>query len=137
VGYLFSATAILIGVVSVVQFAIKFGLPIPPILSSWIQLLALMDSSRWQLGLRAIASSLLAFATARSLMIQDERNATSNKATASQHRRNRAYQLTLAKAAAEAGHAANVTRFCEKVHAVLSAEHLAWILSPPGPAAPA
>jgi hypothetical protein len=96
-----------------------------------------MDSSRWQLGLGAIASSLLAFASARSLMDQDERNASSYKATTSLLRRIRADDLPGAEAAAEAGHVADVTRFCEKVQAVLSAEHLTWILSPPAPLAPA
>jgi hypothetical protein len=133
VGYLLSGIAILIGLVSAVHFAIKFGLPIPPLLAGWTQWLAFTDSSRWQLGLGAIASSLLAFASARSLMDQDERNASSYKATASLLRRIRSDDLTSAEAAAKAGHTATVTGFCEKVQAVLSAEHLAWILSPPAP----
>jgi hypothetical protein len=89
------------------------------------------ESGRWQLGLGTMASSLLAFASARSFMDQDDRNASCYELAAAELDRLLASDWEKAAAAAGEGKAGDVIAFCERVQSVLSAEHLAWIFARP------
>lgn len=130
-GYLLSAGSVLIGLALLSKLAAEFNLPLPPMIGTAAEWLLLPESGRWQLGLGTIASSVLAYASARSLMDQDDRNASSYLATAALVGELSRTELSDAQAAADAGDSAKVEAFCEKVQTLLSIEHLAWTLRQP------
>ncbi len=81
---------------------------------------------RWQLGLNTFASSLLAYASARMLMNQDERNAALYA-----HSGRRLDELKAAEGeevalAARAGDGDRVLRYARAVQSILDADHQAW-----------
>lgn len=129
-GYVLLAVAVLLGLVGLSNLAARFQLPLPP-LDAAMQFLHLDQPERWQLGLGAMASSLLAFASARSFMDLDDRNASFYAMAAAELQRVRAADLANAEAAAASGNVAPVMAFCEKVQHILDAEHLAWVLARP------
>jgi hypothetical protein len=130
-GYTLSAISVLLGVAAIIILAGDLNFPVPKSIGDAARWLKLHEPGRWQLGLGAMASSVLAFASARSLMDQDDRNARCYAATAAHVERIRREGLAKAEAAAAAGRPEEVTDFCEKVQSVLSAEHLAWSLARP------
>ena len=130
-GYLLTAIAVLIGLAAAVNVLAGLGLSIPLWVSSASQWLLVPEHGRWQLGLGAMASSILAFASARSLMEQNQRNASSYAATTEMVERIKANELSMAQSAAAKGETGPVVTFCENVQRVLSAEHLAWTLHGP------
>ncbi len=130
VAYLLTGVSVVLGVIGLVNFAAELGFPLPRA-ASWFRSLAVPEAGRWQLGLGAMASSILAFASARSFMDQDDRNASCYELAAKELERLGANDLPRAEAAAREGRAGEVTAFCESVQTVLSAEHLAWIFSRP------
>jgi hypothetical protein len=132
--YLLTAVSILLGVAGLASFAAELGIAIP-LVSGRLQPLVVPDAGRWQLGLGTMASSLLAFAGARSLMDQDDRNAACYELAADELDRLIAAHWDSALAAAREGNSAEVIGFCERVQSVLSAEHLAWIFARPRDAA--
>jgi hypothetical protein len=128
--YLLTGVSILLALVGLASFAADVGFSIPHV-SNWLQWLAIPESGRWQLGLGTMASSLLAFASARSFMDQDDRNASCYELAAAELDRLLASDWEKAVAAARDGRAGDVIAFCERVQSVLSAEHLAWIFARP------
>lgn len=131
VGYLLAAVAVCLGVVGLANLADDLGFPPWPSVRTVVDWLLPYQPARWQLGLGAIASSILAFASARSFMDQDDRNASCYALAAAELQRIRTTDLPRAEAAAAAGNAADVMAFCEKVQAILDAEHLAWVYTRP------
>src|SRR5262249_5023454 len=130
--YLLLGISIILGLVGVINFAEEIGIRIP-YLTAAVQAYTLPESGRWQTGLGAMASSILAFASARTFMDQDDRNASCYELAAEELDRIKMDDLGNAEAAAKAGKVADVMTFCEKVQAVLSAEHSSWTFSrPPG-----
>jgi len=137
-GYLILAFAVCLGVAGLVSLAADMGLAVWPSVKTAIQRLLPHEHARWQLGLGAVASSILAFASARTFMDQDDRNAACYALTAEKLGNLRDRDLRSAEEAADSGRAAEVMAFCEAVQGILDAEHLAWRFArPPGvPIAP-
>ena len=132
VGYLLLTAALVLGFVGLANLAAELGWARSP-LKDALQTLPLSDTGRWQLGIGAIASSILAFASARSFMDQDDRNAACYALAAVELERIKRNDLPKAEAAAVGGNVADVLAFTEKVQAILDAEHLAWAFArPPG-----
>jgi hypothetical protein len=129
-GYLLLVTALLLGFAGLVNSAEGLGWSWPP-LTAAIKLIPLERPGAWQLGVGAIASNVLAFASARSFMDQDDRNASCYALAAQELEALERDELPKAKAAAVAGRFQDVQAFCEKVQSVLSAEHSAWTYSRP------
>jgi SMODS and SLOG-associating 2TM effector domain 3 len=131
VGYLLTAFAILFGLAALTKGWSNFGLPVwQPVLAAADWLLV-PDAHRWQLGLGTIASSVLAFASARSLMDQDERNATCYLVAAEQIKNVVDTALADADAAASRGDQDAVVAFADRIQKILDAENLAWIHARP------
>jgi hypothetical protein len=130
VGYVLLSISILLGIMGVVNFAAKIGLDIP-YLTEGVRALTVSSAARWQAGLGAMASSILAFASARSFMDQDDRNASSYELALEELERIKKRELSTVEAAARSGQFADVSAFCERIQAVLSAEHAAWIFVRP------
>jgi hypothetical protein len=129
VGYALLTAALFLGFVGIAHLATELGWW--PELKSTLQSLPLHEPGRWQLGLGAIASSILAFASARSFMDQDDRNASCYALAAVELERIKRNDLAKAEAAAAAGNVADVLAFAERVQTILDAEHLAWAFSRP------
>jgi hypothetical protein len=93
-------------------------------------ILALIDDPiRWQLGLNTMASALLAFASARSMIHQDDRNAALYRGTLADLDRVRGEQRQVVIAAAERGDEAMVAGYAREVQAILDADSRAWRLA--------
>ncbi len=135
-GYVLLAVAVVLGSVGIMNLATRIDWLWPPleIAMQWIRL---EHPERWQLGLGAMASSILAFASARSFMDLDDRNASFYANTAAQLRRLRSMDLVNAETAAAAGNVGEVLEFCEKVQTLLDTEHLAWTFTRPTETPPA
>jgi len=129
-GYMLLALAVFLGLVGLANLAGRLQMPWPS-LDAAMPWLRLEQPERWQLGLGAMASSILAFASARSFMDLDDRNASFYAMAAAELQRVRAAELADAEAAAASGNAAQVLAFCEKVQTILDAEHLAWMFARP------
>jgi uncharacterized membrane protein YidH (DUF202 family) len=118
--YAIIAAASLLGVVTLLR---GFGV-VGPALHPAIAWLSVEDASRWQLGATTIASGLLAYATARTLLDEDERKATLYKATAARLQQ-------IAGASGPGGglgsdaEAALMRQF-EAARAILQQEHAVW-----------
>jgi hypothetical protein len=130
-GYVLIGAAFIVGGVGLIQVAEAFGFVGFAALHGVASLFTASDLSRAQLGLGTMASSILAHATARSMLEQDERNAALYTLTA---RRLRAYlerNRGDVRARAAAGDLASVTAFYRGARQILEAEHTAWLLSRP------
>jgi hypothetical protein len=123
--YVLTTASVLLACTGLLAVAGDFGILWEP-LKDVAPHLQVKDAGRWQLGLGALASSVLAFASARTFLDQDERNAACYAATADQLDELVRTELADAEAAARAGQALPVLAVCEKVQSVLSAEHMAW-----------
>ena len=77
-GYLLILAAGILGIAAVVN---GLGVPLPAVLARTVDLLLLPDASRWQLGITTMASGILAHATSRGFMEEDERKAALYKVT--------------------------------------------------------
>jgi hypothetical protein len=86
----------------------------------------MQETGRWQLGLGVMSTSILAFASARSFMDQDDRHAELCELAAVQLELVKRESLTEADAAAAAGKAGPVVAFCDRIQDIMSAEHRAW-----------
>jgi hypothetical protein len=124
-GYLVLAVAVLIGAVGFVNLLARLDGA-----WSWIKALAqwipLEETGRWQLGLGVMSTSILAFASARSFMDQDDRHAVLCELADEHLEEVKRLELAKTEAAAAAGDATPVVAFCERVQGIMSAEHLAW-----------
>lgn len=112
--------------------ALAHGLGLP--VSGFVVLLGeiLADPIRWQLGLNTIASSLLAYASARAMVTQDERNAALYALTGRRLDDLRTPDRRAAvAAAASAGDGAAVLAYAQAAQAILDADHQAWVLNRP------
>ncbi|MBU6379225.1 MAG: hypothetical protein KJS95_11935 [Gammaproteobacteria bacterium] len=92
----------------------------------------LAEPTRWQIGLNTIASSLLAYASARAMVTQDERNAALYALTGQRldDLRTPARREAVATAAA-AGDGTAVIAYAEAAQSILDADHQAWMLNRP------
>jgi hypothetical protein len=108
----------------------------PDALASWLQLVD--EPARWQLGLGAIASALLAYASARTLMDQDERNAALYAHSLARLEALIGERGEAAAAAAAAGDGATVIDYARAAQTILDADYTAWQLHrpPDDPTAP-
>jgi len=113
----------------------NFGFAVPgglPELVKWLRSFDLGEPIRWQLGLNTAASALLAYASARAIITQDERNGALYRMTL--HRldgvRTKARREAVGTAAA-AGDGAAVLDYASEAQEILDADHLAWRLSRP------
>jgi uncharacterized protein DUF4231 len=134
-GYVLLAVAVALGSVGIINLAAR--LDWWPLIEIAMQWLRVEHPERWQLGLGAMASSILAFASARSFMDLDDRNASFYANTAAQLQRLRTTDLVDAEAAAAAANVSEVLEFCEKVQTLLDTEHLAWTFTRPAEPPPA
>jgi hypothetical protein len=123
-GYVILAVAVGIGVVGFAGLAATFGWSWLPIGTA--QWFPLEHSGRWQLGLGVMATSVLAFASARSFMDQDDRHAVLCELAAERLQDIGRQEMAEAEAAAASGDADTVVAFCQRVQSIMSAEHLAW-----------
>jgi hypothetical protein len=131
-GYLLSALALVLAGIGLINLAAEMGFTMGA-LTGWARRWAITESGRWQLGLGVIGSSVLAFASARTFMDQDERNASCYASVREKLESMERDELPAAEQAARGGKAADVMAFCEKVQTILDAEHLAWSFArPPG-----
>lgn len=113
-----------------VQFAIGWG--IQP--WSWVRALAAAvppEATRWQLGLGALASAALSFASAWTLINQDDRNASRYAATRAKLDAVIAEGRDAARSAAASDDRAAVLAFTDRVQAILDSEHSAWVAARP------
>lgn len=120
-----------LGAVSLLQLLESLGVVLPASLVMWTGLLSTLDLSRWQLGFGTMASSLLAHATARSMLDQDERNAALYWMTAKNIRQFLERELRPAQVKAATGDLVAVKEFYRGVRQILEAEHMAWFLNRP------
>ena len=124
-GYLILAVAVCVGVVGFIDLVAKFEWSWGPVATA-AQWFAFEHSGRWQLGLGVMATSILAFANARSFLDQDERHAVLCELAAERLQDIERAEMAEAEAAAASGEADAVVAFCQKVQGIMSAEHLAW-----------
>jgi hypothetical protein len=127
VGYVLLAVAVVPGLVGLADVAAKLQLQLP--METAIQSLRLEQPGRWQLGLGAMATSILAFARMRSFMDLDDRNASFYPIAAAELRRICSTDLAAAETAATRGSLVEVLAFCEAVQTAVDAEHLAWMVT--------
>ena len=94
--------------------------------------LVLEDPVRWQLCLNTMGSSLLAYASARAMITQDERNAALYRTTLARLDavQSDARPKRVAEAAAR-GDAAAVLAYAAETQAILEADHQVWMLNRP------
>ncbi len=127
VGYVLLAVAVVPGLAGFADVAAKLQLQLP--LEAAIQALRMEQPVRWQLGLGAMATSILAFVKMRSFMDLDDRNASFYPIAAAELQRIRATELAAVEAAAARGGLVEVLAFCEAVQTAVDAEHLAWMVT--------
>ena len=124
VGIAVSVGAATLAAVALLKYLAAEGF-LPPYLSS--SLLAWFpEPARWQHGLNATASSLLAFAGARFLTNEDLSSAVLYPWARAELARLVSADLKPAEAAAARGEAAVVEEFCARVQRILDTEHGVW-----------
>ena len=92
---------------------------------------------RWQLGLNTLASSLLAYASARTMMNQDERNAALYRHSGRRIDELKAAEGAEVEGAARRDDGGRVVQYARAAQSILDADHQAWRLhrplaNPPG-----
>lgn len=122
-GYLLILGAAILGIAALSSAA---GLPIPDAMRWLTDVLVLPESSRWQLGITTMASGLLAHATARSLMEEDERKAALYAITAKKLRRLVERDLTRVQAAAARGDESALQAYFKDARTIMEQEHAVW-----------
>ncbi|MBU1210091.1 MAG: TIR domain-containing protein [Alphaproteobacteria bacterium] len=93
-------------------------------LAPWLKLAE--EPVRWQLGLGTLASGLLAYASARTLIHQDERNAALYRHTGARLDELVAAEGKAAEDAAARGDGVAVIDYAQAAQAILDADHTAW-----------
>jgi hypothetical protein len=88
---------------------------------------AQIDDEKWLLSLGVMAAALFGFATSRSLMNLDERNALRYLATYDKLDTLVRTRLETARKHAAMGEAAEVRKFAQSAQDVMSAEHQEWL----------
>jgi hypothetical protein len=135
-GYLLMAVPVSFGAAGLIVLLGDLGWFMPALSEAARQIIP-PQHGRWQLGLGAMASSVLAFAAARSLMDQDDRIGACYQLMERRLQAIRTDDLPAAEAAAAAGDVETVRSFCARVQTILDAEHLSWSLAYPHKDAPA
>lgn len=130
-GYLLLALSVCLGAIGLMNLAEELGVSLWPSVKTAAQGLLPTNHGRWQLGLGAIASSILVFASARTFMDQNDRNAACYALAAEKLQHLKSAELPKAERAAQSGSYSDVRAFCEDVQRILDAEHLAWLFTPP------
>ena len=115
----------LLGLVALLNLAAAFGFTIP-ILSAVLPWLVVADVHRWHVGLDAMAASILAFASERSTVDRNTRNASYYALAAADLQQVKNAALKQAIEAAERGDDGVVIDFRNRVQNVLDAEHRVW-----------
>jgi hypothetical protein len=136
VGYLLWAASALLGLVAVANLAASLGFPLT-YLSPALEWLVVPQSERWQMGFSAMASSILAFASARTSVDRDVPNAPYYYLAAAMLSE-LSDGISEAEAAAADGRTADVMAYCERVQSILTVEQQTWLSGrAPDPAAAA
>jgi hypothetical protein len=125
-GYGLWTIAALIALAAGVKVCGELGIHVWPPLVTAAQYLLVPESGRWQLGISTVASSILTFASAQSLLNESDRNAWSFAATLDRIEQIIRRDLANAERAVQAGDEATVLAFSADLQANLSGEHLAW-----------
>lgn len=132
-GYLLILCAAVLGLAALINAA---GVPIPDSLRWLVDVLVLPDANRWQLGITTMASGILAHATARSLMEEDERKAELYTVTAQKLRRLVERDLGKVQAAAARGDEAALKTYFKDARTIMEQEHAVWSFIRPADDAP-
>lgn len=132
-GYLLILCAAVLGLAALVNAA---GVPIPDTMRWLVDVLVLPDANRWQLGITTMASGILAHATARSLMEEDERKAALYTVTAKKLRRLIERDLAKVQAAAARGDEAALKTYFKDARTIMEQEHAVWSFIRPADDAP-
>jgi hypothetical protein len=114
------------GVLGLAALTSALGVPLPHALKRLVDWLVLPDANRWQLGIATIASGVLAHATARTFMDQDERNAALYAITAGKLRTLIQRDLARVETAAETGDETALQTFSADARRILEQEHAVW-----------
>ncbi len=131
-GYALTVLAVLFGIAAGIKWVGWFlGVGLWQPVQVAVDWFLVPNAHRWQLGLGTIASSVLAFASARSLMDQDERNSTCYRVAADQIDKLLKSGLDATEKAAARGDDAAVRAFADRVQSILDAENLAWMYARP------
>lgn len=125
VGQALWVVSALLGLVALLNLAAAFGFTIP-IVSALLPWLVVADVHRWHVGLDALAASVLAFASERSTVDRNTRNASYYALAAADLQRVKQDSLSPALQAADKGDDKTVTDFSNRVQSVLDAEHRVW-----------
>lgn len=102
------------------------GVPLPEHVQALVNWLVLPDVNRWQLGITTIASGILAHATARTLMDEDERKAVLYAVTADKLRGLITRNLPTLRSAIASGDDAPLGKFFVNARSILDQEHAVW-----------
>ncbi len=118
----FKGAAIAFGLIAVIHIIEALGYPIPYLADS----LHISQAHRWEAGLSALASSVLAFVGARASLDRGALVAALYTLTATDLGRLKSERLSGAEAAAANGDAREVLAFADQVQAALDTEHRVW-----------
>ncbi len=122
-GYLLVAGATLLGLAALAK---QLGAALPQTVDALATALVIPDANRWQLGITTIASGVLAHATARTLMDEDERKATLYEITAQKLKILITRDLPKVEAAVSNGDGASLQKYFTDVRSILDQEHAVW-----------
>ncbi len=131
-GYLLILAAGILGIAAVVN---GLGVPLPAVLARTVDLLLLPDASRWQLGITTMASGILAHATSRGFMEEDERKAALYKVTFQKLQQLVERSLPQVQAACAKGDETSLRQFFSEARLIMEQEHAVWTLMRPTDAA--
>lgn len=132
VGYLLIIAAGLVGGAALLH---SLGLPLPPNFAALIERIVLADANRWQLGIATMASGILAHATSRALMEEDERKAALYKVTAERLQELIDDNLPATKADCAIGSETRLRQFFRDARHIMDQEHAVWTFMRPKAAA--
>jgi hypothetical protein len=129
-GYGLLIVSAVLGVIAVAHLvaALEF---VFPVFSKWVAWLPIPSPERWNEGLNAMSSSILAFTSERTAMDRDTRNAAYYELAANNLGRVADAELQLVENAATRGDFDTVKAFCQRIQSILDAEHRIWATDQP------
>jgi hypothetical protein len=127
-GYLLIICASVIGLATLLK---GLDIALPATISRLVAFIAVSDANRWQLGMTTMASGILAHATARTLMEEDERKAALYKVTAVKLRKLIESDFPKVQASAASGDEAMLRTFFAQARGIMEQEHAVWSLVRP------
>jgi len=132
--YVLRMLVVVFAVLAFINLAPTLGQYWPPLkdlgewLQAWLQQwFQIKEPGRWQLSFGIMATSLLAFTSARDFMDRSRENVERYRLAAKGVEMLKSAELPKAEAAAAAGNVQEVQAFCESVQSILSHEHQAWL----------